>query len=1414
LTDARGRLREIIEAARGASLAQAGARMSSFDVEPTPESQSPWTPAPTPAVDGAIQAYEHGTAFAGTGGERTDSMTVAKDGRTATDAKKTAAAYKDQGAVVSRSTSSDTVYSPQVSAKNGKTTSVDAGKGRAIVSRSESSERTVGERTLVSDREEKVGWKDGVVAESKRHQKTSDKDGSTEETRRLAYEDGKLSGSSADEVVTKKTEHGKVVSSKQATDRSFEVGKDSGKVAWGSGSEHVDGAAKTKATSSKKAEVGYTKDGVAAARSRSSSTEGPGTSDGMRRTKSDTSHQEVDIGKEGGVLSWGSTFVDAEDVAPRDPEAEREAKQAARIERKRTGQDGHKSKADWEKEQAQAKLREAANKKKVGKDTASRSGKLGYQDGHVVAGYTAEDKAEDVNGSATRKTSVALDKGTLKGGRSREDVVKETVGDEKRSTTTTSDKTVEASKDQVKIGWGSSESNTVDKAGMAHTTTDARTRSLDVGKTGGIFSWARSGSTSDQKGTADPDAPAVTPARAKEIEEQTGKTSHSKKGELGYKDGHVVAGHSNTTRTEDAKGSSENTSSVALKDGKLDAGLKQEYVTKQAAGGQTTTTTTSAHQSFQAGKDGAALAWGSGKSTAVASTPGKGTDALPQAAQTVTTGDPTGSTQTSQQNKLGYQKGHVVAERSHTTTTTAADGGTRSRSTSYGMSDGKAKAAQSWGSTNAKGTSRETTAGAEVGKDSLAIHAGHTLTTKSGKSFAVSAKAGVKVFAAEPEQVGDRFVVKYTRTATVGGAAKGSAKVGAFTAGVSASGSVSDIESGSRSFATKEEAEKFRSHAAARIGETADPGTVKGALSMEIGESRGHGSALEGEISGSLGAYGVTLGAGATKKSSDGLDIRRVSANVFEVTYHAESEKGKHLDVSAPVFDMRTGTRSGAEQQTVVQFDLANPEGQTAFSQFCNDHVVPAKGAVVIRREKGAHDETYGGLTVPGGFSSTSSHKTSENEVIDKDGRHETYAGEQKSRQTAGWIGHKITGDKDMNRSLEVVAKQTDDAATGYSIRGVFGGESGEHTRGGMQHLFGPQADGESWDRKGKSIEDGASGEWTMSAEIDPAMMAEMAKRVPELKGMSLDARMKALSKSAAELGLGGIRALDAQLGGKGFDWDVELKGDRNFPGKAGREALDGKIAGFTSMLDASEDAAGATLVEPIAGELSSLRFRRSQMADPEKYLDLPDALRAQQLAIVDQQLQKLEQLRHRAAIAAMKQNPGESVNDIALRVAEDGYAGMTPEQRQLARTRDEIAMQDAAIVGYQQQSEEASIALSDGVLGGKGIDWQAEKARDLGGKVSRLTGEAAGKHKQQVEEYLALDRDRMGFLRADPTRAAALGEALLEKLIIQSEKSATVAATYHEAATAFVQIMRSTAAAKHLAFWADVSDSQGQALP
>ena len=723
----------------------------------------------------------------------------------------------------------------------------------------------------------------------------------------------------------------------------------------------------------------------------------------------------------------------------------------------------------------------------------------------------------------------------------------------------------------------------------------------------------------------------------------------------------------------------------------------------------------------------------------------------------------------------------------------------RGKDTSVAIGTEGAAVDRSWSNTNEKGTTRSTNVGAEFDKDGNAsVSAGHSVSDKDGNSFKVSGKAGIEVYASEPEKHGNRWVVTYKRTKSLSAGAGGSYKGMGANAGVSKSG----FEDGTRSFKTKEEAAEFREHAGERIKDAVDPTTVEGALSLEVGESRGTGGAIEGSLGGSASFEGATAGVSGHDKKTEEVDVRRVSGTVVEATYMKASEKGVDLEGGGYGVTANAGHSSNKHSAVTVRFDLGTSEGKAAFEKFGRDHQVPARGGKVVSTDDGKGEESHDGMKIAGMGSAKYGQHTSEDTTVDEDGKHERYQGDNTHDVNTTRLS-RFLGDKDLHSSVEIVSRQENDKAAGYSVEGKFSGDSGTHNRAQMRHLMGIE---ENFDES--KVDKGHSGEWTMSAELSAKAIAAVEKYDDRYKGLKNDDdKMRALAQAVAEHGGNAINHFES-MGGKSLTWDVELKGDKNFPGREGRVLTEQKIRQFGAEL-AANPGSGPTVAGQVQAELDALKARRHAVADPKKYLDLPDALRNQQLAGIDAEIGSLESLRHQATVEAVKNNPGEKLESIQKRhfIDKHGYDGLNAEQKQVATTRDEIAETDAMIVSYDGKIGEAHAAIVDAAqhhMNFSRASSERIKKREDNFKAGLAIAEA---HRLQ---YRGLDEQRMTLLHnsGDPKVALQIAQAVQAQLKAQLNMVGTAYMHLEKAAVAQLGMNKAGNMGKFAAFWADIAEN------
>ena len=720
---------------------------------------------------------------------------------------------------------------------------------------------------------------------------------------------------------------------------------------------------------------------------------------------------------------------------------------------------------------------------------------------------------------------------------------------------------------------------------------------------------------------------------------------------------------------------------------------------------------------------------------------------------------------------------------------------TRDKKTTVAVSRDAVSADHERSHTDVNGNKSATSGGGEWGKDKKEVHASQTYSDAKGNSAGGNVHAGVHIEASEPvEEKNGQWVVHYTKTKDVGGGAN--ANVGG-KAGANVNVGKAHIEEGTRSFKTKKEADDFKKNVAERVHDAGDPTTAKGAEALEIGESRGIGDATTIGAGGNAKIEGASAHFEAHKTTGDEVDVKRISATVYEVTSKHTVEKGMSGGVGGAgvaVSKSSTTTDVGAVS---VKFDFSKPDGKRGFEKFAKDHALPAEGGFdVVYLDTHKNVKTEDMKLVALGSASYDQH-TEHDKQVDSKGTHLTDAGGQGHSVNTSWLSRKL-GDKDQHQDVELTAHTDNGQASSYTIEAHIGGERGLANRGYMNRLAGGGE--EKYDDS--KVDKGHSGEWTMTAEVDKQTIANEEKYNSNLnKYKTHEERMQALAQEMADRGAKEVSDLNVMGAGK-LSWELELKGDKNFPGREGRVAIDEKIERYQTAL--ANAATAPMLLPAIEQDADALKVRRAAVADKSQYLDLPEALRTQQLQVIDGQLGRLEGLRHQAALEVTKNKPGESADAAEKRIETKQHGAGTPQQQDLFALRDKIAVTDHGISDTQKNVADGRAALSEG---GQHIRIDEKSAHRWYRKAKDASIKVVGAVQSATAQYQRAEAMRSAFLKAlgDPNAALALGRTLQAELDVASSSYWDAWMTCREAGVGIFMLNDRRPPPGHAAFWKEV---------
>lgn len=601
------------------------------------------------------------------------------------------------------------------------------------------------------------------------------------------------------------------------------------------------------------------------------------------------------------------------------------------------------------------------------------------------------------------------------------------------------------------------------------------------------------------------------------------------------------------------------------------------------------------------------------------------------------------------------------------------------------------------GLTGQAGATRETAGGHKVGaqgsvtidgKGNISGEGSLKLESKGGTSLTPSISGGVSVQASDPTPAeGGGYDVTYTVTTSSGvGLGAGKQFGGGPSIGIQLGSTEATLETGSRHFDDIKKAQAFRDKAAAVIaGERflayPPPTTVEGALLIPIGEERGSGDVSGSSYGGSVSFEGASLGYGKSEGTTHQFKVRHTRDKVVQVTGSVSGTTGSDVTGSGGI----TLTRGSSETkgfEVVWEIDLGTTVGRNAFELYARNGYPPL-GAKMISMTSSGSSEDHDNVKIPLLGTARWTGTTWEVVKTDEKGAHAQFGGQQAHDQDPSWTGRHILGQDELHSSAQITSnlekakggKQEED----YQAQIKVSGESGEYNRKELGRIFMgvPHAGAAK-----------PSGEWTLTAKVSPDVVHELERLNRDMRtAKTREDKMRIYSELIKERGAGMVGA-QVGLGGDPLAWSLELKGDRNFPGPAGRAALEGRRSELKARLG-KDQATARGIVSDAQRTLDELRARRIAVADEERYTDLPDGLRDQQLKLIDKHISDFEFIRHQALRAALK---GEAP------AKPDAKAGAKPGEAAGGYKNDKEAAESADMLKLRTQidAKETGIGAID----------------------------------------------------------------------------------------------------------------------
>jgi hypothetical protein len=581
----------------------------------------------------------------------------------------------------------------------------------------------------------------------------------------------------------------------------------------------------------------------------------------------------------------------------------------------------------------------------------------------------------------------------------------------------------------------------------------------------------------------------------------------------------------------------------------------------------------------------------------------------------------------------------------------------------------------------------------------------------------------------------------------------------------------SELHTGAKRFTSKAEAEAFARNPNATVdfdGSATFPlTTAAGALMIPIKEKRGVGDIDTVTKGLSASASAATLS--WSKHSSDGhsLSVFHKDDLTLQVTTVVTTEEGSDWSLATIGFANTKGGSNSNLFEVTYEFDFHSEAARTAYETFCALRLPPLNATLLSRRELSVQEE-HDAFNMAGGarkFAGLTWQET----VSDTSGQTKNYGGAQTDDESPGWLLSQL-GDKEFHSNAQIVRSSHNDRDVGATAEVDVSGESGEHNFNEFAKIFG----------RGNASADAASasGKWRLTAEVPMEAIEDAEKDWPTLaKAKTKSEKMLIYSRLVKEHGAGMV---GGQVGMSSLAWNLELKGDANFPGEAGRERLNELAKNLRAQL-ATTPAAADAAIHTLDDELATLARRREQVGEHKNYTDLPDDLRNEQLTIIDGHITALRSVRNSAIAASMRQSGTQMTEDgkerASVAALESKVAGLArqiqkelaivspaiapngdPRLRRSPLSREEMETAVSTVPGLWVEVEQA--ARRDGDLA-KDVQQARENWRVAGDQLDRL---------QQVREIKRLLNKRVEAmnecLKAIRETAKAVGPVAPEKIL------------------------------------------------
>jgi hypothetical protein len=657
--------------------------------------------------------------------------------------------------------------------------------------------------------------------------------------------------------------------------------------------------------------------------------------------------------------------------------------------------------------------------------------------------------------------------------------------------------------------------------------------------------------------------------------------------------------------------------------------------------------------------------------------------------------------------------------------------------------------------TSQSGTKAEAKGDVKIGPDgSIELTGTGSITTPGGLTGHISVSGKHSAVASDPKPLPNgKFSVEFVETDVNGAEIGGgySKPGGGMSASVNVGSSSSNRQYERRTFDTKQEAIQFQLMAAMHVESAADDvkkaSTIEGALALKEGEVRGTSKTDTDTIGAGAGMSQVSVSVASTDATTTGMQIEKGEGNKVRVTPSIAEQKAFNASIS--VAGAAGNTKGSSETNSfsvTYEFDLGTEDGKKAFLAYQKQRLPPPMppGAKWIDNTTGHAIEDHDVYKFAHiGEIGWGTHAT-QTTVEDESGTHTTAVGGQS--ETVELNGYrKLTFDKNRHAQADIIGRMDNGQIAQISAQMKVGGEDGEFNRDQFRKIF-----------SDKGAPSGAkvttSGDWTLTADIDKKVFENFEKTNSDArKAKTREERLKIYSEAAQKNGaqmLGG----QVRTSGRKLAWNLELKGDPNFPGATGRAILNQQRARLAAQLKEKPESAGAIAAEA-KDTLGALQKRYKDVTDKNKYTDLPDELRDEQRDVINTHIAEFKSIRSQALSVQMRGGRKEDLTLVLSRAAnEHGYDDVDMKDRAWRNAQDlvtihetELSLLEVEVVGTRNVVQQMFGGRKD-IRWGQGVHQKVFQEHNQNAKqkyesfkslAPQLT-DAVGKMREQKEKWSA----------------------------------------------------------------------------